>query len=112
VVGGWGHAAHVLHLTQRSPTPPDTPGEGARTGPAPLSLEWSQQTVSPGSMMRAGVMDASPLAEVYDETVGQLLEVLAEKDRLQGRVKMLEREMRCKDEQLQLFARWACALVP
>jgi hypothetical protein len=41
---------------------------------------------------------------VYDETVGQLLEVLAEKDRLQGRVTMLERQMQCKDEQLQLFA--------
>ena len=51
-------------------------------------------------------MEASPLAEVYDETVGQLLEVLAEKDRLQGRVIMLERQVQCKDEQLQLFARW------
>ena len=55
--------------------------------------------------MRPSVgLDSSPLAEVYDETVDQLLEVLAEKDRLQGRVKELEREMRLTDEQLSLFA--------
>jgi hypothetical protein len=77
---------------------------------SPLSVEWSHPSTSPNGGPRTGGplsvgLEASPLAEVYDETVDQLLEVLAEKDRLQGRVKMLEREMRCKDEQLQLFAR-------
>ena len=74
---------------------------GAHKLPTPIRVP----PISPTSASRCGVgLEASPLAEVYDETVDQLLEVLAEKDRLLGRVKQLETEMRCKDEQLQLFA--------
>lgn len=48
-------------------------------------------------------MEASPLADVYDETVGQLMVVLAQKEELQGRVTQLEREVKNKDEQLELL---------
>jgi hypothetical protein len=72
------------------------------------ALRWgAAEYVIPGAPSGPVALEASPLAQVYDETVGQLLEVLAEKERLQGRVVMLERQVQCKDEQLQLFARWA-----
>ncbi|KAI8463089.1 MAG: hypothetical protein J3K34DRAFT_527270 [Monoraphidium minutum] len=98
-------------LTQRRQhqRQPSHEGQGSQGG-SPTSDSAAGPSAaaagSPAPRSRSGPMalEASPLAQVYDETVGQLLEVLAEKERLQGRVTMLERQVQCKDEQLELFA--------